>query len=122
MSMTATVSLPVYDTEIDSRDPLARLAQLFDGSDCELLNSADDGEVLIKGANIFKGYYKNDDASFGAVIDGWLHTGDLGSIDADGGGVMKTRLVCRCCRLPGAGRDSQHRRTSGRAKWLRGAG
>jgi long-chain acyl-CoA synthetase len=45
---------------------------------------ADDGELLIRGANIFKGYYKNDDASFGAVDEGWLHTGDLGSVDADG--------------------------------------
>jgi long-chain acyl-CoA synthetase len=45
---------------------------------------AGDGEVLIKGANIFGGYYKNDDASFGAVVDGWLHTGDLGSLDEDG--------------------------------------
>jgi long-chain acyl-CoA synthetase len=45
---------------------------------------ADDGEVLIKGANIFQGYHKNADASFGAVVDGWLHTGDLGSLDADG--------------------------------------
>jgi long-chain acyl-CoA synthetase len=45
---------------------------------------ADDGEILIKGANIFGGYYKNDDASFGAVEEGWLHTGDIGSIDEDG--------------------------------------
>jgi long-chain acyl-CoA synthetase len=45
---------------------------------------ADDGEILLKGANIFEGYYKNDDASFGAVIDGWLHTGDVGRLDDDG--------------------------------------
>ncbi|MBA3406582.1 MAG: long-chain fatty acid--CoA ligase [Solirubrobacterales bacterium] len=45
---------------------------------------ADDGEVLLKGPNIFQGYYKNDDASFGAIVDGWLHTGDLGSVDGDG--------------------------------------
>jgi long-chain acyl-CoA synthetase len=45
---------------------------------------AEDGEVLIKGANIFRGYYKNADASFGAVEEGWLHTGDLGSLDEDG--------------------------------------
>jgi long-chain acyl-CoA synthetase len=45
---------------------------------------ADDGELLVKGANVFAGYYHNADASFGAVVDGWLHTGDLGSIDEDG--------------------------------------
>jgi long-chain acyl-CoA synthetase len=45
---------------------------------------ADDGEVLLKGPNIFRGYYKNDDASFGAIIDGWLYTGDLGRVDEDG--------------------------------------
>ena len=45
---------------------------------------ADDGEILLKGANIFGGYYKNDDASFGAVVDGWLHTGDIGRLDEDG--------------------------------------
>ncbi len=48
------------------------------------LRIAEDGEILIKGANIFGGYHHNADASFGAVEDGWLHTGDLGSLDADG--------------------------------------
>jgi long-chain acyl-CoA synthetase len=45
---------------------------------------ADDGEVLIKGPNIFQGYYKNDEATEGALHDGWLHTGDLGRVDEDG--------------------------------------
>jgi long-chain acyl-CoA synthetase len=48
------------------------------------LKIADDGEILIKGPNIFQGYHKRADASFGAIVDGWLHTGDLGSIDGDG--------------------------------------
>jgi long-chain acyl-CoA synthetase len=48
------------------------------------LKIADDGEILVKGPNIFHGYHNNADASFGAVADGWLHTGDLGSIDDDG--------------------------------------
>jgi long-chain acyl-CoA synthetase len=45
---------------------------------------ADDGEVLLRGPNIFQGYYRNDDASFGSIVDGWLHTGDLGRLDEDG--------------------------------------
>ena len=45
---------------------------------------ADDGEVLIKGPNIFQGYHNNADASFGSIEGGWLHTGDLGSLDEDG--------------------------------------
>jgi long-chain acyl-CoA synthetase len=48
------------------------------------LKIADDGEILVKGPNIFQGYHKRAEASFGAIEDGWLHTGDLGSIDADG--------------------------------------
>jgi len=45
---------------------------------------AEDGEILLKGANIFRGYYRNDDASFGTVVDGWLQTGDVGRLDEDG--------------------------------------
>jgi long-chain acyl-CoA synthetase len=48
------------------------------------LEIAEDGEILIKGPNIFQGYHNRADASFGAIEDGWMHTGDLGSIDADG--------------------------------------
>jgi long-chain acyl-CoA synthetase len=48
------------------------------------LRIAEDGEILVKGANIFAGYHNQASTSFGAVEDGWLHTGDLGSIDEDG--------------------------------------
>jgi long-chain acyl-CoA synthetase len=48
------------------------------------LRIAEDGEILVKGPNIFRGYHNHAPTSFGAVVDGWLHTGDLGSIDEDG--------------------------------------
>jgi long-chain acyl-CoA synthetase len=48
------------------------------------LKIAEDGEILIKGPNIFNGYHNQASTSFGAVENGWLHTGDLGSLDEDG--------------------------------------
>jgi long-chain acyl-CoA synthetase len=45
---------------------------------------ASDGEILMRGPNVFAGYFKNEDATHETLVDGWLHTGDLGAIDAAG--------------------------------------
>jgi long-chain acyl-CoA synthetase len=45
---------------------------------------AEDGEVLIKGNNVFASYHNNEEATSAAVREGWFHTGDLGELDDDG--------------------------------------
>jgi long-chain acyl-CoA synthetase len=77
--MTETSTVSTYSTVEAHR--FGSVGRLLPGVEGRI---AEDGELLLKGANIFRGYFKNEDASFGAVVDGWLHTGDLGSIDDDG--------------------------------------
>ncbi|MEO7370356.1 MAG: AMP-dependent synthetase/ligase [Ilumatobacteraceae bacterium] len=45
---------------------------------------ADDGEVLCRGGNVFKGYFERPDTTAETIIDGWLHSGDIGELDAAG--------------------------------------
>lgn len=45
---------------------------------------ADDGEIMARHHGIFKGYYKNPEATSNALEDGWMHTGDIGRMDEDG--------------------------------------
>ncbi len=48
------------------------------------LKIADDGELLIRGEMVFSGYFQDPDATAAVLRDGWLHTGDLAEVDADG--------------------------------------
>jgi long-chain acyl-CoA synthetase len=77
--MTETATVATYSRLEDHK--LGSVGRPLPG--CEV-KVAEDGELLIRGPNVFRGYYNDEDASFAAIVDGWLHTGDLGSIDKDG--------------------------------------
>jgi long-chain acyl-CoA synthetase len=57
------------------------VGQAYPGCEVKL---APDDEILLRGGNVFAGYYKNKHATDETLIDGWLHSGDLGSFDDEG--------------------------------------
>jgi len=60
---------------------LGKVGTPLDGVEVTL---AEDGEILVKSPGVFKGYYKQPEASAEALKDGWLHSGDVGEFDEDG--------------------------------------
>jgi long-chain acyl-CoA synthetase len=48
------------------------------------LPAGEKGEIVIRGGNVMKGYWKNEKSTVETIIDGWLHTGDMGYMDPDG--------------------------------------
>ncbi len=73
-STAATVSSP-------EEFKVGTIGKPFPGCEVKI---AEDGEILVKGPNVFQGYYKNEEATRETIVDGWLHTGDIGEIDAEG--------------------------------------
>ena len=55
------------------------------------LRISDQGEILIKGPTVFKGYYKNEEGTQKTIEEGWVHTGDEGVLDEDGQLIMIDR-------------------------------
>jgi long-chain acyl-CoA synthetase len=77
--MTETSTAATISTPEDFK--IGTIGKPFPGCEVKI---ADDGEILVKGPNVFQGYHKNQEATDETIVDGWLHTGDLGEIDSQG--------------------------------------
>ena len=72
---------PVVSVNLPSKVKLKSVGPALPGTEVKL---ADDGEILVRGDAVMQGYWQNEEASAQTLIDGWLHTGDVGEIDQDG--------------------------------------
>jgi long-chain acyl-CoA synthetase len=77
--MTETSTAATISTPEDFR--VGTIGKPFPGCEVKI---AEDGEILVKGPNVFQGYHKNPEATAETIVDGWLHTGDIGEIEPDG--------------------------------------
>lgn len=76
-----TESSPVISVSSFSVDRRGSVGKPIEGVEVAI---AEDGEVLTRGEHVMVGYFKNERATNEVIQDGWLHTGDLGSVDEDG--------------------------------------
>jgi long-chain acyl-CoA synthetase len=63
------------------RNKPGHVGQAIPGMEVEI---ADDGEVIARGGNVFQGYLKQPDKTAETIVDGWLHSGDIGELDDEG--------------------------------------
>lgn len=90
----ASVGIPIYEVygmsetsgpataSYPGTSKTGKAGVVLEGAEIKI---AEDGEILMRGGHIFAGYYKNEEATREALTeDGWLHSGDIGTIDEDG--------------------------------------
>jgi long-chain acyl-CoA synthetase len=77
--LTETCAAATLNTEGEHR--FGTVGRPLPGNEVRFL---DDGELLLRGPQVFRGYYRDEEATAAVLDDGWLATGDLGMVDADG--------------------------------------
>lgn len=90
---------PVISTNTPHKHKLGSSGILVSPMELKIIDSQGEevkagisGEIIIKGENVMAGYWKNEQATLETIIDGWLHTGDLGYMDKDGFLYVKGRF------------------------------
>jgi len=77
--MTETSALITFSSPNDFK--FGTVGKAFPDSEVKL---SEEGEILVKHDGVFKGYYKDPEATSRTIIDGWMHTGDIGELDDEG--------------------------------------
>ncbi|WP_018782036.1 o-succinylbenzoate--CoA ligase [Bacillus sp. 95MFCvi2.1] len=83
-SQICTLSADYMLTKVGSAGKTLFSCQLRIEKDGEVVPPNVEGEIVVKGPNVTHGYFKREDATRETIIDGWLHTGDLGYLDEEG--------------------------------------
>jgi len=83
-SQICTLSADYMLTKVGSAGKPLFSCQLRIEKDGEVVPPNVEGEIVVKGLNVTHGYFKREDATRETIIDGWLHTGDLGYLDEEG--------------------------------------
>ncbi len=79
--MTESSPVITVSEEANKGNKFGCVGRVIDGVEIKI---AEDGEILCKGPNVMQGYYKDPEKTAETIKDGYLHTGDIGVIDADG--------------------------------------
>ncbi|MFP4366264.1 MAG: AMP-dependent synthetase/ligase [Bacteroidales bacterium] len=82
---------PIISSNSEARHKLGSSGYLVSDIELKICNenkkelpTGEKGEIVVRGENVMKGYWKNQEATESTIIDGWLYTGDMGYMDKDG--------------------------------------
>jgi long-chain acyl-CoA synthetase len=84
-----TEAAPIISSNTPFVHKLGTSGRIMPSIECKIIKEGTEvakgsiGEIVIRGENVMKGYYKNEEATHECIRDGWLYTGDLGYFDED---------------------------------------